>query len=880
MWRQLTRGLRVLTRRSAADRDLSDELQHYLEEATADFVARGLPLDEARREARIAAGNGITVREQVRDAGWEHVIATAAGDLRYAVRRLRRDRSFTLVCVLTLALGIGASTAIFSTVNPVLFEPLPYPQASRIAMISDTGAGGEPVPVTFGTHREIAQRSRSFEALAVFKPWQPTIGGGAEPERLDGQRVSAGYFRVLGVQPVLGRGFQESEDIVRGPRVVIIADELWRRRFGADPAIVGREITLDEMPYLVAGVMPPGFENVSQPSAEIWTPLQYDTVLKPDAREWGHHLGMIGRLHAGVALATARDELARMARAPRPEFARVPWADLSRGLIVTSLQAEIARAIKPALLAVMAAVLLLLAIASANVTSLLLARGAQRRGEFAMRAALGASRGRLLRQVVVESLALAAGGGALGIAVAYFSVRVLIALSPPGLPRTAAIAVDESALLFCCAVTTLVGLAAGVVSASGASRASLQHRLQQVSQRTIGGNDRARRLLVVAETAVALTLLVGAGLLWRSLEHLLSTPPGFDASHVLTLQVQGIGRRFDADAAGLRFFTQALEHVQQLPDVVDAGLTSQLPLSGDLDGYGTHFERDGPSQVNDGAAFRYAVSPGYFRAMRIPLRAGRLIDAHDLADSMRVALLNEAFARRVFGGAGAIGQRLRFGPAEGDWFTVVGIVGDVKQTWLGAPDADAVYVPLPQWHWTDRVLSMVIRTHGDPAALAAPARRAIWAIDRDQPIVRVMTMERLVARSEADRRFVLVLFEAFAFAALALAAIGIYGVVSGAVTERTREIGVRAALGATRGEITTLVLRQGVRLAAAGGAIGVLAAAIASRGLTSLLFAVSPLDPLTYATVVGTLGAVTILACAAPAWRAARVDPAVTLRSE
>jgi len=664
--------------------------------------------------------------------------------------------------------------------------------------------------------------------------------------------------------------------------VLILSDSLWRRRFGADPAIVGHDVSIDDVRYLVVGVLPASFENVTLPGAELWTPLQYDTVLRPEAREWGHHLRVIGRLREGVTLAAARAELDGIARSPMPELPRVAWASLANGLIVSSLQDDVTRGVRTALVAVMLAVLAVLAIASVNVTNLLLARVAQRRGEFAMRAALGAGRARLLGQLITETMVLALAGGGLGLGLAALGVQALIAMSPSGLPRVHAIRLDAPVFVFALAITIGVGAIAGLVSAWHGSRRDLLPRLAGASRRTAAGRDRTRRALVVVEVALALTLLVGAGLLWRSLARIFDTPAGFDAANVLTMQVQQAGRRFPTDARRLQFFADVLDRVRQVPGADVAALTSQLPLSGDLDGYGAHVERDGASRTNDTGVLRYAVTPEYFEALRIPLRRGRLLTARDDANAARAAVVSERFAQTAFGGdsTSAIGQRMQIGPDDGRPYTIVGIVGDVKQTSLGAADPAAVYIPMTQWHWADPVMSVVVRARGDAASLAPAVRQAIWSVDKDQPVLRVSTLSRLIDLSEADRRFALTLFEAFAAVALALAAIGIYGILAGAVTERTREIGVRSALGASRGDLLALVVREAMTLAGAGIVLGIGGAVAATHGLQTLLFEISPLDPLTYASVVVTLLAVAGIACCAPAWRAACVDPAITLRAE
>ncbi|MGB0047057.1 MAG: ABC transporter permease, partial [Terriglobales bacterium] len=683
-------------------------------------------------------------------------------DLRYALRELRKNPGFACTAIVILGLGIGASTAIFSAVNPILFEPLPYPHASRIMMIWYAADDGSRIPQTFHTYRELAERSRSFDAIAVMKPWQPTLTGADRPERIDGQQVSGSYFRSLGVAPALGRDLQDSDDVLHGPKVAIISNGFWRRRFGGDPTIIGRQVALDDDSYTVIGVLPRAFDNVLAPTAEVWSPLQYDAgnIASTETREWGHHLQMLGRLRAGVSIDQARSDLDRIAHTPVPEFPRPDWASLNHGLIVNSLQEDVASGVKPALFAVLGAVTLLLIIACVNVTNLLLARGAQRRGEFAMRTALGALPSRVIRQLVTESLLLAILGGACGMMVAGFGVRALVALSPLGLPRVNAIRFDGVVFAFTFAITALIGLVIGLIPALHSSWGDLRLGLQQSSRRTAGGQQLTRRSLVVAEISIALVLLVSAGLLWRSLERLFATDPGFDASHVLTMQVQESGHQFDTDGVRDRFFTQALEAVRQVPGVTAAAFTSQLPLSGDFESFGVQFQLD-PND-NSEAGLRYAVSPGYFQAMRIPLRRGRLLDEHDVAGAPQAILLSESFAKRKFPGQDPIGQRVRVGPdighADRPWGTIVGVVGDVKQASLALNASDAFYTTTTQYSWVDNVQSLVVRTRGDAGSLTSAIEKAIWSVDKDQPIVRVATLSNLLDRSEAERSFVLTLF--------------------------------------------------------------------------------------------------------------------------
>ena len=864
-------------RRGRMEEQLEKELRFHLEQHTANLIAQGYDPAEARRQARLAIGGPEQVKEECRDARGTRWLENLWQDLRYAARTLRQRRGFTAVAALTLALGIGAATAIFSAVNPILFEPLPYPHAGRIMMIWDIFQGARS-DVTFHSYRELAARSHFFDALAVMEAWQPTMTTAAQPERFDGQSVSARYFRALGVAPAMGRDFTEADDRFKGPHVVILSHALWRRRFGGDGAIVGRQVTLDDNLYTVIGVMPRGFENVLAPSAEIWSPLQYDAgnATDFDTQEWGHHLHMVGRLRPGLGVDEAGRELKTIALTPVPEFPRPRWASLEHGLIVNSLQAEVTRGVRPVLLAVLGAVALLLLIACVNVTSLLLARGAQRQSEFAMRAALGAARPRLIRQLLTESLLLAILGGSLGIVVAEFGVEALVALSPAGLPRVGAIAVDRAVFAFAFGITTLVGLAVGLIPALYASRGDLVAGIQQGSRRTAGGRQVTRRALVVSEVALAIVLLVSAGLLFHSLERLFAVAPGFRAAHLLTMQVQVAGHRYDDDGARNTFRAHALEAVRRVPGVAAAAFTSLLPLSGEQYGvYGAQFE-DGRSYD----VFRYAVTPGYIETMGIELRRGRLLDAHDIAGAPPVVLISESLAKRQFPGQDPIGRRVHVGPTNRPWYIVVGVVGDVKQSSLAQMQPDAVYLTPAQSWFADDVVSLVVRARSGAAALAPAIKDAIWSVDKDQPIERVTTIEALLAASESQRRFAMIVFEAFALAALVLAATGIYGVLSGSVNERLREIGVRAALGASRAGILALVLRQAMTLTALGVALGLIGAAAATRAIASLLFGVSRLDPVTYLGVIALLAAVSAIACWAPAWRAARVDPSTTLRAE
>jgi putative ABC transport system permease protein len=871
-------------RKQLREQDIAAELESHVAMQIEDNLRAGMTAEEARRAALLKLGGVEQTRQAYRERASIPFLERFSQDVRFAFRQFAKNPGFALTSVVILGLGIGASTAIFSAVYPVLFKALPYPEPSRLMMIWEMRRGGAPMDVTFGTFHGIEQRNHSFSFTAAIKPWQPAIAGDAEPERLEGLRVTADYFRAIGVGPAFGRDFEASDDRFQGPNVVLLSDRLWRRRFGADKGILGRSVKLDNDLYTVIGVMPRTFENVTAQTAELWAPLQYNPALPPDGREWGHHLQMVGRLRAGITRQQAASELTVILHSLAAMYAK--GYDSSGGapdsMLVDRMQDDVIRDVKPALLVIMAAVLLLLVIACVNVTNLLLARGAQRQGELAMRAALGAGPGRLIRQLLTESIMLALSGGMLGLVLARAAVRVLVALAPVDLPRAAGIHVDMAAFVFAFAVALLAGTLVGMAPAVYAARHDANAALKESSRTTSGGHQVTRRALVVCEVAIALVLLVGTGLLLRSIQRLFAVPPGFEPSHLLTMQVQRAGHSADDAAAQVRLLEQVLQAVRQVPGVTAAEMTSQLPLSGDMDTYGVEFQSQPSEQGEPG--YRYSVSPGYFEAMKIPLRSGRFFTETDRAGQPVAVILSESFAKRKFRDQDPIGQRLRIGPdighADRPWATVVGVVGDVKQASLALDDDDAFYTTTAQWPWVDAAQSLVIRTDGDAASLVPSIRRAIWSVDKDLPIVRVTTMQKLVASSEAQRHFVMILFEVFALAGLILVATGIYGVLSGSVNERRREIGVRAALGASPAVILRFIFRQGMLLVGIGAVIGLAGASIASRALTTLLFGTSPLDLVTYGGVAALLLAVAAAACWIPARRAAHIDPAITLRAE
>jgi putative ABC transport system permease protein len=798
-------------------------------------------------------------------------------DLRHGFRLFTAKPGFAVLLVLTFALGIGAATTIFSVVYPVLLQPLPYDAPAQLISIADD-VQGRPLDVTFGTYREIAARARSFDSLSVFRIWQPALATTENTQRIDGQRVSADYFHVLRVSPVLGRVFDPSTDRPNGAAEAVISHALWKNLFAGDPRVIGRELKLDGNPYTIVGVMPANFDNVLLPTASVWAPLQYDPTLAGgfDTREWGHHLRMIGRLRSGVRLDASREELSELARNPLSEFPRPLWASMQNGMIVTPMRDHLTREARPGIVAVSLAVALLLLISSVNIVNLLLARSAQRETEFAVRAALGATKKDLLRHVFAETCVLAG----VGCVFANLLASSALAASSPlslDLPRIATVTLSVPVLLFSFALTLLVTVVAAVAPAFYSLRRGLSATLKSGSTTIAQGQHRLRQALIVIQFALAVTLLTSSGLLIHSMQRLFSVPPGFESESVVAMQVQDAAPRRGAEAmeARARAYEEALAVVRSQPGVASAAFTSQLPLSGQSDQYGISFDDEPATSAQP--AYRYAVTPGYLEAMRIPILRGRTITAHDNVSSQHVALISASLAARRFPGVDPIGHRLVKAPLE---FTVIGVVGDVKQESLAAATGEAFYVPLTQWNWIDPSLSLVVRAQNTSADLIRSLPRTLWSANHDFAITKVAGMLALVKASEARRLFVLRIFTAFAAVALLLAAIGIYGVLSGGVTERMRELGVRLAFGASPQGILALVLRQGGRLVLLGAITGFLIAIAASRVLTSLLYGTSVFDPLTYLLVAMVVAAVSLIACAVPARRAAAIDPAIILRAE
>jgi putative ABC transport system permease protein len=789
------------------------------------------------------------------------------------------------VAVATLALGIGANTAIFSVVHAVLLKPLGFPHPERLVTLEERGRDGTADNTGFPTYQDWRARAKSFEDVAVMSYWTPTLAaeGGSEAEKLEGMHVSDGFFRMLGVRPILGRDFQLEEDRPNANRVVLLSHGLWKRRFGGDPSLPGRTIQMGDRAYLVAGVLPPDFESVFSPFperlTEIWAPLGYDRSLPQACRDC-RHLRAFGRLKPGIPLPSARVEMALLQTAIVKEH---PADYATAGTFVEPLDRQLKGKARPALLTVLAAVGFVLLIGCANVASLLVAQATKRQREVAIRCALGADRRRIARMFLTESLLLAAAGGALGIAVAATTLRTLVSVAPAELPRLSDTRLDLTVLAFAAVVSIASGLVFGLAPALRFARLDPEPFLREGS-----GGSASRRsrqvagLLVAFDAALAFVLLFGAGLLVKSTSRLLAVDPGFEPAGVLQMEVavSGVAYRGDNSGAALTsFYEQALARVRSLPGVISAGATSQLPLGGNVDGYGIHIEgRAEPNPEQAPSGDRYSVTPDYLATMRIPVLRGRGITEADRKDAPMVLLINQTLAQNEFSDGDPIGQRVKIGDTKGRWRTIVGVVGDVRHARLDAPKTNQIYLPHAQF--TDSDMVLVIRTKGDPRDVAAAARALIRSVDPNQPVARVATVRQIVTASAASRLFAASLSTAFAVLAVLLASVGVFGVVSGFVARRVREIGIRIALGARRGQILLLVTGQAVALAAAGVAAAIPLALGLGRALKSQLYAVSP-DDVVLLIGVGTLSiAVALVASLLPARWAARVDPMIALRLE
>lgn len=803
---------------------------------------------------------------------------TLRQDVAYAFRRLRQAPGFTLVAVVTLTLGIGANSAIFSVVNAVLLKPLPFPESDRLVMVSQTWEGRFTVysPQNF---LDLVAQARSFESLAALDGGGVTLTGRGAPARLQGAAVSANFFDLLRIRPLLGRAFLPGENETGKHSVVVLGHRLWRERFGSDPSVLGQQVQLDRDSYLVVGVAPPGFSYPE--GTDLWRPLEHDERFRAHSRgAW--YLGVIGRLRPGVPLEQAREEVGviaeRLARA-------YPADDEGVGGDLRPLHEAMVSDSRNALLVLLGAVGLVLLIACVNVANLLLARVAARESEIAVRTALGAGRGRLLRQLLTESVLLALLGGGTGLLAAAFSLDALLALQPAGLPRLGEVRVDRFVVAFAAALSLLTGLLFGSFPALQMTRRATAQSLHEGGRGVLTGRGhRLRGGLVVGQIALAMMLLAGAGLLIRSFTRLRSVYPGFQPESALTFRISLPESAYAGDPACAAFFHELLTRLGSLPGVLSAGAVTGLPLSGTR--FNLSFEIRGrpplPPAQQPSMEVRIA-STDYFKTIGIPLVRGRRFARDDTAQSGQVVLISEAAARRYFPGEEPLGQWITLGLGRGPGKPraggqVVGIVGDVKERGLAEENPPEIYVPHAQY--SAHTLDVLLRTAVSPLSLLPSVERVVHELDPELPVARPLTLDGIVARSISEPRFYMMLLGAFAAMALFLAALGIFGVMSYAVVQRSRDIGIRVALGADPAHIRRTVLGQALLLAVLGVGAGIAGALALSRAIASLLFNLSPTDPATLGGVAALLASVALLASYLPARRATRVDPLVALRSE
>ena len=884
-------------------RDVADEIGFHLEMRTREFIERGMSPDDARRAAAASFGDIDAIEAECRDEralrargrARHDLLQGISLDLKVALRSLWRRPAFTIAAALTLTLGIGAAAAVFAIVSGVLLRPLPYRDPSRLDMLwtdaVDSRGAASHLPLSASLYLDIRHDVPAFRLSAAFRSWPYTLSEGANPEQVAGVKATPALFATLGVRPAIGRDFAESDAVAGAPHVAIISDGLWRRRWAGDPAIVGKQITLSGERFTVVGVAPRGFafpRGAELPSGlqfplrtDVWTPMTF-TAFDLQNR-WTLNLAAVARLGDGVTPATASAQLASLARRLDQQYMQ------GKGLVhfgAISVADQAAAPVRRTLLVLLGAVGLVLVIACVNVANLLIARTAARQRELALRTALGAGGARLARQLVIETLMLAALGAMGGVALATFATRLMLALVPGQLPRADDVAIDWRVLSTAAACALLAGTIFGVAAAAYARRGSVASALGAGSVRATAGAARAagRRLLVGAQIALSLVLLVAAGMLGASFVRLQHVDPGFTPDHALAARVDyPIGGAFDFQRDGptwSAFFTQLVDRAGRLPNVKAAGAVSSLPLDGDPESAGFAIDGRPRPAAGQSPSAQYAVVAGnYFRAMDIRTVAGRTFTNADRAETPRVIVVNREMERRYFPNDRAIGHRILCGcdfipgPRE-----IVGVVENVHITTLDDPMAPAVYVPETQM--TYPALTLVLRTDGDPSAVLPSLRRELRAIAPDIALQRVRTLDDVFATSLARQRFNLVLLGAFAIAALALSIVGLYGVIALSVGERRRELGVRIALGARPGSVVALVLREAARIAAAGIVIGLLAATLATRLLRGMLYDVGASDAMVYVTAAVVVAVVAIVSSWAPAWSATRVDPAIALRAE
>jgi predicted permease len=813
-------------------------------------------------------------------------LETLVADLRFGARALRRNRAFAAVAILTLALGIGANAAIFSVVNAVLLRPLPWAEPDRAVMIWSKWNAFDKTWVSEGEIVDYRRRSQTLSAIAGWDEGQINLTGDGEPERVPYALVSSNIFSTLGVGPVLGRVFSAQEDLPNGPRLVVLGQGIWTRRYAADPGIIGKTIQLNGQPYEVLGVMPADFviptDYRNPEPTQLWVPLQID----PASTDHGSHGGYaVGRLKPGATVKQAADELHAVAQAMTKEG--LYPVQMQFDTVVLSLTDEVLGSVRRAILLLLGAVGFLLLIACANVANLLLARAEARQREIAVRSALGAGAWRVVRQMLTESLVLTAVSAMVGLLLAYGAVRYVAWWNPASIPRVATVSLDARVLAFTALVAFATSIIFSLAPALRAVRVDLTDSLKDGQTTSSGGaRQRFRNTLVVVEMALAVVLLIGAGLMLRSLWALQQERLGFEPANVLTMRISLPQASYSTPEQVVLFYQRLLERVRAVPGVQVAGAVRSLPLGSTIGDSGLTVEGYVPPPGINAKGDWQIATEGYLEAMGERVIRGRGFSETDKSDAQLVALINEEMARRYWGGQDPLGRRIRLGsgPSDRPWITVVGIVADVRHNGITGVVKEKFYIPHTQWHKSTgtpiRAMTLVVKSTGDAMKLVAPVRQELRAIDANLPVADVRAMEDVVGATLSTPRFTGMLLLVFATLALLLSAIGIYGVLSYVVSRRTREIGIRVAIGAGRAQVLRMVLGQGLTLTLTGVVIGIGVSIWAAGLMRGLLHGVKPQDPLTFAAVGAVLTAVAILASLVPALRATRVDPVVALKTE
>lgn len=904
--REIAARIRGIFSQQRRDIDLDDEFAAHLDLLTAENIRRGMPSDDARCAARREFGGVEQIKETYREVRGLPMLETFLQDLRFGARTLCKNPGFSATAVLTLALGIGANAAIFSVVNAVLISPLPFKDSARLVTVWEglPEVGLPQIGFEAPDYQIFAHDQKSFEEIGAFQTKGVDVSGNGLPERVRAARLSASIFPMLGVQPILGRFFADTED-APGNNVTVLSYGLWQRRYGGDTGILGRTIDVDRQPFTIIGVMPKSFTfplpgpRINNQPADLWVPIAFTPdELRVFAVSYGNTV--VARLKSYTTLAQARAECATLARQVLANYPpnimmkdpkdALTQATLPLKITAVPLREEVAGTVRPLLLVLSGAVGLVLLIACANVATLLVSRGISRQKEIAVRASLGATRLRLIRQMLTESLLLALAGGVAGLALAFAAKSLLLSLVPPDVPLPPNISLDGRTIVFVVGVSCLVALLTGLAPALQMSSPSFQRALQESGRSSTPGRARHRLqgIFVILEFAFALILVIGAGLLIRSFSETLKTKPGFAADHVIALSIPLPIQVYNKAPRIRQFYDQLLRNVSESSGVESAALSSDLPLKGHLAATLEVEGITGKNGVIPQSTMQSLVAGQYFEVMKIPLLEGRYFTPHDRANSQPVTIISQSVARKYWPNRSALGKHVRWGGPV-PWQTIVGVVGDVNDKPLGQPVDGHAYMPYSQMYdpalefgvmHDFRDLNLAVRTKSDPSSMASTLVRKVQAQDSDLAVTNVQTMSDAISLSVAGPRFNTLLLGVFAAVALLLASIGIYGVLAYVVTQQTHEIGIRLALGAESKHVFALVMARGARLAAIGAAIGVTGSLALTRLMKSLLYNTSPTDPLTFVAVVVLLFVVALTACYIPARRAMRVDPMTALRHE